>query len=187
MPRPDGVSTDILVYSTECRSRPGSVPSSTRAFPRAPGVCDTDRDASPRIAPQRDTAHSNATPMSDLAIANDGTGFDLVLVDGDLVFGFDDEAAEVAQRVIYRLMTWLGESPYDRLAGVPYLDGVFNDFEPVPGIVALLIQVVLDTEGVDEITDDPLFELEDRVLTITATIRVGAELVPISLPVTGTL
>lgn len=121
--------------------------------------------------------------MSDIQIANEGEGWDLVLVDGDLVLGFDSHAAEVAQRVTYRLMTWLGESPYDRLAGVPYLDGVFNDFEPVPGIVALLIQVIVDTEGVNEVTEDPTFELDGRTLSIAVEIRVGAQTIPIELAV----
>lgn len=121
--------------------------------------------------------------MSDIQIADEGDGYDLVLVDGDLVLGFESEAAEVAQRVTYNLMTWLGESPYDRLAGVPYLDGVFGDFEPVPGIVALLRKVITDTEGVTEITEEPVFELENRQLSIACTFRVGSQTTSIGLAV----
>lgn len=122
--------------------------------------------------------------MTDFAIANDGDGWDLVLDDGDLVLTHTlGLPAEVAQRVVYRLMTWLGESPYDLTAGVPYEQLVFG-FEPVPGIVAYLVQIVLDTEGVTDVATEPDFELDDRTLTITLAIVVGTETVPIELQVT---
>ncbi len=121
--------------------------------------------------------------MTDLLLANPGTGWDLVIRSGDLVLTrAESRAAEVAQRVVYRLSTWLGESPYDRLAGVPYIETVFG-FEPVPGVVAFLTQIVLDTEGVDELLDDPVFLLDGRTLSITFTIRVSGQDVPIALQV----
>ncbi len=119
----------------------------------------------------------------DFAIYNPGTGWDLQLVDGDLVMLAEDSASDVAQRVIYRLSTWRGESPFDALAGVPYLDGVFG-YEPVAGVVALLRNVIETTEGVDEVIGDPDFVLDEtRTLEISCKIRVGTAEVPIQLKV----
>lgn len=121
----------------------------------------------------------------DLAISNDGTGWDLKLTDGDLVMHVEDSAEDVAQRVVYRLSTWRGESPFDALAGVPYLDGVFG-YEPVAGVVALLRNVIETTEGVAEVLGDPDFVLDQttRTLAISCVIRVGTAEVPIQLKVT---
>ena len=123
--------------------------------------------------------------MTDFLIANTGGGWDLALTDGDLTLTHTiSRAQEVAQRVVYRLMTWFGESPYERTAGIPYEEGVFGSYEPVPGIVAMMIQEILDTPGVDEVLEDPTFELgTDRVLAIGVAIRVGDEDVPLTLTV----
>lgn len=127
--------------------------------------------------------------MSDLYIADGADGWDLVLDDGDVVLVHELEAsawqAEVAQRVVYRVMTWLGESPYDTAAGLPYLSGIFG-FEPVPGVAALISQTVLDTDGVLELDSDPSYLLDTttRELAMSFVIKVGTgEDVPISLEV----
>lgn len=124
--------------------------------------------------------------MTDLLIVDNepGPGWDLAIVDGDVVLtGTLGRAAEVAQRVVYRLKTWLGESVYDRRAGQPYFDGIFGE-EPVEGVVAALLQVILDTEGVDDVVGDPEFELTPgRELTIAATIVVGDDTAPVNLTV----
>lgn len=117
-----------------------------------------------------------------IAISANG-GWDLVLKDGDFVF-VDEGPAEVGQRVVYRLMTWLGESPYDTGAGLPYLDGIFG-FEPIPGIAGLLTQTILDTEGVDEIVDNPVFSLDGRELDFSIVIKVGTETATIETTVTA--
>jgi len=101
----------------------------------------------------------------DFKIANAGTGWDLVIEDGDLVMLEEDSEEDIAQRVTYALMVWLGESVYDREAGVPYLDAVFGD-HPLPGVTALLSQRILETEGVVDFDEPPTFDLEDRVLSI---------------------
>lgn len=120
--------------------------------------------------------------MSDLKIERSQYGWDAIMTDGDLVLE-TDETSLVAQRVIYRLMTWLRESPYDRSAGVPYLDGVFGP-EPVEAIVFLLTQEMLDTDGVDEVIGDPEYILgDDRVLTISCILRVSGDEVPLSLEI----
>ena len=125
--------------------------------------------------------------MSDLKIADSGDGFDLVLEDGDVVlFGADELTAEVAQRVVYTVMTWQGESPYDLAAGLPYLDGIFG-FEPVPGVAGLITQAIADTDGVAELDENPAYELETttRELSINVRIRVtgDSEFLPLSLEV----
>lgn len=126
--------------------------------------------------------------MSDLYIADGADGWDLVLDDGDvvLVHELEEQAwlTEVSQRVVYRVMTWLGESPYDLGAGLPYLDGIFG-FEPVPGVAALISQEILETEDVSEIDGTPEYLLDptSRELSMSIAIKVGDEPVTLSLEV----
>lgn len=126
--------------------------------------------------------------MSDLYIAQAGGVWDLVIEDGDavLVHELDENplAAEVAQRVVYEISTWLGESPYDRTAGIPYLDGVFG-FEPVPGVAAMITQTALETEGVTEIEGTPRYLLDTTtgVLSLDLQLVVGDTTVPLALSV----
>ncbi len=111
--------------------------------------------------------------MSDLQIDATTGVWDLTLVDGDAVLVSDVSlAAEVAQRVVYRLMTWRGESRYDRGAGLPYLDGIFG-FEPLPGIAGLLSQTILSVEGVVEIVGAPQYILDNGTLSYSVVIRVS--------------
>jgi hypothetical protein len=111
--------------------------------------------------------------VSDLQIDATTGVWDLTLVDGDAVLVSDVSlAAEVAQRVVYRLMTWRGESRYDRGAGLPYLDGIFG-FEPLPGIAGLLSQTILSVEGVVEIVGAPAYILDDGTLSYSVVIRVS--------------
>jgi hypothetical protein len=114
--------------------------------------------------------------VSDLYIDSSTGEWDLVLDDGDLVLVHELEEnaypAEVAQRVVYRVMTWSGESPYDVAAGLPYLDGIFG-FEPVPGVAALITQTILGTEGVTELAEQPSYLLEpSRELAMSLAIRI---------------
>lgn len=127
-------------------------------------------------------------PGGDVQIRNDGDGFDVVLVDGDLVMlDGDDVATEVGQRVTYHLMTWLGESPYDRSAGIPYEQIIFG-FEEVPGIGGLLLAEVQSIEGVAEILGEPTFELEGHTLSVGLTVRaVGDNEIPVALDIDALL
>jgi hypothetical protein len=110
--------------------------------------------------------------VSDLQIDATTGPWDLTLVDGDVVLVHEvSRAAEVAQRVVYALMTWRGESVYDRGVGLPYLDGIFG-FEPLPGIAALLSQTILDVEGVTEIIGQPDYILDNGTLSYSVVIRV---------------
>ena len=127
--------------------------------------------------------------VSDLYIADNGDEWDLVLDDGDVVLVHElaenADAVEVAQRVVYRVMTWQGESPYDTAAGLPYLDGIFG-FEPVPGVAALISQTILETDGVTEIDGTPSYLLDSttRELSMAVAIKHGAVAVPLALTVT---
>ena len=129
--------------------------------------------------------------MPDFQITNPtGAQWDLDLVDGDLVL-YDastpeGNAAAVAQRVVYALMTWLGESVYSPGEGAPHLEvlGSLAGAEGLAGLYALIVQRV---PGVDEITDfayDPPAH-PDFVLRVSMSIRAGSIEVPIALAIPG--
>ncbi len=129
--------------------------------------------------------------MSDFAIEPIGGGdWDLVLdAEGDFVLlgeTEDTRLQEVAQRVVYALGTWLGESSFDRSVGFPWLEGVF-DRAPLDGISALVYERILEVDGVDGLIDQPVLLLDtaERVLTISAKVKVGAFEVPISTTIQG--
>ncbi len=130
--------------------------------------------------------------MPDFRISNPGGDqWDLDLVDGDLVLMDDTtpagNAEVVAQRVVYRVMTWLGESPYSPREGVPHLE-VLGSIQGAEGIAAIYALVVQDTPGVSEIVE---FEYEapsadnDFTLRVSPTIKAGQVVVPIVLPIQG--
>lgn len=122
--------------------------------------------------------------MSDLKLSYTGGYHDLDLVDGDLVWTADvSRVEEVAQRIRYRLLTWRGESLYDRAAGVPYLDVVFGDSADA-GARDYLLSVIAGTEGVDGIKDEA-FDLDQAtgLLTIQATVTIAGQDVTITTEV----
>ncbi len=112
--------------------------------------------------------------MTELLITSDGNRWDIALDDGEGQKVEDlGPLVEVIQRVVYRLMTWYGESVYATEDGMPYEQGIFGE-DDVEGISALFYLEVLRTEGVDEITHwDP--KLENRVFKLAFSIRVGAQ------------
>lgn len=120
--------------------------------------------------------------MTDIAIAKgpDG-GWDLLIVDGDLVL-LTDQIDIVVQRVIYNLMTWLGESPYEPGAGVPWIELIFSGYAPLPGVVAYLTSIIRNTDGVDDVQNVD-FVLDGRTLTIKGRIIVGADSANLDLQV----
>lgn len=122
--------------------------------------------------------------MSDLKITNSGNnGWDIIIgSNGDIEMETDDINL-VVNRVTYRLMTWLRESPYDRSAGIPYVDGVFG-LEPVEAMVFVLTQEILDTDGVDSLVEPPTYTLDEgRTLSISAQIRASGDTAPITLTI----
>lgn len=123
--------------------------------------------------------------MSDIKLTDVGTGHDLALVDGDLVWTADvSRIEEVSQRILYRLLTWRGESLYDRRAGVPYLDVVFGDTADA-GARDYLLDIIATTDGVDGIAGEDTFDLDQTtgVLTINATVRIAGQDVTIATEV----
>lgn len=118
--------------------------------------------------------------MTDIAITNDGDGWDLELVDGDLRLLADRDEV-VAQRLVFRLSTWRGESTYDRAAGIPYIGGVFG-VQPISGILGLFDRETLATEGVDEIIDRS-YLLDDRALSVTLRVRASDSDVSVALEI----
>jgi hypothetical protein len=119
--------------------------------------------------------------MSSLKTVKADNGWDLDMVNGDLVL-IDDYKDIVLQRVVFRLMTWFQECPYDRSIGIPYLN-LFG-FEPVEAVVFLITREIAETEGVDEVIEVPEYLLgNDRTLRISCQLRIEDELVPFSLEV----
>lgn len=116
----------------------------------------------------------------DFRIAKTGDQWGPVLVDGDIVLLNDesddqDERVEaVAQRCVYKFMTWLGESPYETQAGLPH-DDILGSHEPIEGVVGLYALELGDVEGVSAIEDlsftDPS-QANGFQLSVAATARI---------------
>ena len=125
--------------------------------------------------------------MTDILTEDVGGTWDWTIRDGDIVMtGDEGRTQEVGQRVVYRLMTWIGESVYDRNVGVPYIEGVFG-FEPIAGVVGILTQVAIDTPGVDGVEGQPSYILSDvGVLALTMRLIVGDAIEEITLEVSPT-
>jgi len=92
---------------------------------------------------------------------------DMVIEDGDLVFVKNGEA--IAQHIGMRLRTWLGESPYDTKAGVPYHTIIFQPGTTTDAIIFILEQIVLQTPGVTGVSLNYTLDRETREITITGT------------------
>lgn len=77
------------------------------------------------------------------------TNYDMDITDGLLSFVTGAEA--VRQHVEMRLRTWLGESVYDRSAGVPYTQVIFQKGVTAASIRFILTNIVEATPGIDEV------------------------------------
>lgn len=116
----------------------------------------------------------------DLAIEDTGGGvWDLVLDEttGDAVAHEEGSLADVAQRCVYGLMGWLGESPYQTDYGQPHQQ-ILGSTQPIEGVAGLYALEVQDTPGVDELESFSFSaptETNGNVLGITFRIRVGIE------------
>jgi hypothetical protein len=71
---------------------------------------------------------------------------DLAIVNGELAFV--DGAEAIAQHITMRLRTFLGESPYDRAVGVPYITVILQPATPNFAREQILNAIVLGTPGV---------------------------------------
>ncbi len=96
---------------------------------------------------------------------------DLDLTNGELslVTGI----AGVAQAITMKLRTWLGESKYDRNAGVPYMQVIFKRGVRLEAVRFILEQIILSVPGVTEVVDLD-FNLDSASREVTITGRVSA-------------
>jgi hypothetical protein len=88
--------------------------------------------------------------------------------DGDLVVVEGNE--EVINHLTYRMHCWLGESVYDRSAGLPYIGAVFGG-QPMEAIAGLFQVYILQTRGISSMLPISEIELDDEaVLTMAPTV-----------------
>jgi hypothetical protein len=102
--------------------------------------------------------------MTDIKINHDGY---LVLQNGDFVLVRNGDA--VRQHLEMRLRTWLEETPYNRVAGVPYLQVIFKPGTGLQSIKFILEQIALGTPGVTGVEITLELDPETRVLTASGT------------------
>lgn len=93
------------------------------------------------------------------------TDYDIDLTNGDLSWVTEQEA--IAQDITMRLRTWLGETPYDKSVGVPYLQVIFVPGTPRAAVQLVLEQQVLKTPGVTGVSLDIVINGLTRELSVT--------------------
>lgn len=105
--------------------------------------------------------------MADLTLS----GYDLSLVDGDLpwIDGLD----AVAQDCAMTLRTFLEETPYDRSAGVPYLQVIFQRGVSLYQARFILTEILLAVDLVDAVLELDL-DLDTTARTLAVTGRLQA-------------
>lgn len=67
--------------------------------------------------------------------------------------GFKDRLDDIAQLLICRLQTFLGEVPTNLSKGVDYHGIIFADFLTQQSKINELIRVIIETEGIQSIED----------------------------------
>ena len=96
------------------------------------------------------------------------TDYDLEITDGEIFFVTAQVA--IAQHIVMRLRTWLGETVYDTGAGVPWLQVIFQGKNPnLDSINFILAQHVLNTPGVLGVELKMEIDNNTRVLNVTGT------------------
>lgn len=101
------------------------------------------------------------------------TDYDLDLAGGHLSWVTDDEAT--AQAIAMALRTFLGESPYDRNAGVPYLEILFQRGTTAAAARFILEQQILAVPGVAEVLElEPVIDTATRECTVTGRVRLAS-------------
>jgi hypothetical protein len=124
--------------------------------------------------------------VSDFALDNGGIGYDMAIVDkpnGKRDYAIVRGRPAIAQRVQMRTRTFLGESRYNRLAGMPWTQAVFVKGVNATAARAIMEQHVLNTQGVKRVDDMSLtFVPRTRVLSGTARI-VGDDGDPLDVPI----
>lgn len=109
---------------------------------------------------------------------------DLDITDGDLSFVTGLEA--IAQDITMKLRTWLGESVYDRAAGVPYLQVIFTRGISIHSVRAILEEQIRRVEGVLDVLElEVSLDHATRVLTATGRVRADEGVISLSFGVTA--
>lgn len=100
----------------------------------------------------------------DIRLTSDGGDIDLTAGSMSLVTG----NAAIAQHMAARLRTWQTESPYDRAAGMPWLQLA----DQAPEAVAFFAsQEILGTPGVLELVEPPALAFDTTTRSVTGTAR----------------
>ena len=111
------------------------------------------------------------------------TDYDLDLAKGDLSFVTGIEA--VRQDLEMSLRTWLAETPYDRSAGVPYLQIIFRRGTTIEAIRFIIERHIAGIDGVDGVLElDTAVDKDARVMRITGRVRALDQEFPIDLEIT---
>ena len=116
--------------------------------------------------------------MADLTLSN----YDLQIVDGDLpwIDGLD----AVAQDATMTLRTFLEETPYDRSAGVPYLQVIFQKGVSLFAVRFIVVEVLLAVDLIDAVLElDLALDSATRSLAITGRLQALGEEFPINVTV----
>lgn len=96
------------------------------------------------------------------------TDYDMDLTNGELSWVTGREA--IGQHLEMRWRTWLGETPYDIRAGVPWLQVIFKEKNPnLDSVKFILERIGLETPGVEGVALSLDFDRAARTLTITGT------------------
>ncbi len=109
-------------------------------------------------------------------------GGDIDLTNGSLSLVSGTEA--IAQHMAARLRTWQTESPYDRAAGVPWLQLAE---QPVEALVYFAERAISGTPGVVELVERVRVFVDGATRQATATARVRVitgDVVDFSAPIT---
>lgn len=94
------------------------------------------------------------------------TGFDVDLTGGELSFVRGIDA--VRQDLEMKLRTWLAETPYDRGAGVPWLQVIFVRGTSINAIKFILEQRILAVDGITEVLElNTAVDRATRELTVS--------------------
>lgn len=110
------------------------------------------------------------------------TDFDLDMTNGDLSFVTGIEA--VRQDIEMSLRTWLAETPYDRSAGVPYIQIIFQRGTTIDAIRFIIERHIAGIDGVDGVNQlDTAVDKQTRTLTITGKVTALDQEFPIALEI----
>lgn len=110
------------------------------------------------------------------------TSRDLDITNGDLSFVSGLDA--IAQDIAMALQTWLGESVYDRNAGVPWLQVIFKRGTRPDAARFILENIIRGIDGVQDVLEiNASLASATRVLTVAARVRALDAEFPIAVEV----